>query len=294
MKIAFNRNSLFLLLILIGIAFLHKPVIQLAKLSLTNNLYSYFLGIPVVSLYFFVTKRKSIFKDPNYSIQIGAVLLAVGSLVYIFGISKVVELNQNDHLCLMITAALLWLYGAFIACYGSGAFRRAIFPLLFFIFMIPIPTFILDPLIQVLVIGSAHATHLIFFILDVPFIRDGFVFELPGVAIEIAEQCSGIRSTLGLFIASVVAGYLFLPVGWKRIVLVVAVFPITMVKNAIRISVISLLAVHVDMSFLTDSFLHKSGGFIFYILALGLMLPVLLLLRRTRRINDQSPLLEEK
>jgi len=285
MKKAFNRNSLFLLFVLIGIAFLHKPVIQLARLSLNNALYSYFLGIPVVSLYFFVTKRNAIFKDLNYSIRIGAILSAAGSLIYVFGISEIVEFNRNDLLSLMMTAALLWLYGAFIVCYGSFAFRRAIFPLLFLIFMIPIPTFILDPLIQVLLIGSANATHLIFFILDVPFIRDGFVFELPGVAIEIAEQCSGIRSTLGLFIASVVAGYLFLPVGWKRIVLVLAVFPITMFKNALRISVISLLAVHVDMSFLTDSFLHKSGGFIFYILALGLMVPVLWFLRKNEKTN---------
>ena len=52
---------------MLGIAFLHKPVIQLARLSLSNQLYSYFLGIPVVSLYFFVTKRKFIFEDQNLS-----------------------------------------------------------------------------------------------------------------------------------------------------------------------------------------------------------------------------------
>jgi exosortase len=290
MKKAFNRNSLFLLFILIGIAFLYKPIIQLARLSLNHQLYSYFLGIPVVSLYFFVTKRKAILKDLNYSIRIGVILLAAGSLVYLLGISEIVELNQNDHLSLMMTATLLWLYGAFILCYGTGVFRRALFPLLFLMFMIPIPTFILDPLIQVLLIGSAHLTQIIFRILDVPFIRDGFVFELPGVAIEIAKQCSGIRSTLGLFIAGVVAGYLFLPAGWKRIVLVLAVFPITMFKNAIRISVISLLAVYVDMSFLTDSFLHKSGGIIFYILALGLMVPVLWFLRRDKGPKAKQPI----
>jgi exosortase len=246
---------------------LHKPLIQLARLSLNNQLYSYFLGIPIVSLYFFVVNRKTILKEQSYSKHNGLALLAAGILPYVFAISKIVELNQNDHLSMMMASALLWLYGAFIICYGTLAFRRAIFPLIFLMFMIPIPTFILDPLIQLLLAGSANATHGIFSILGVPFVRDGFVFELPGVAIEIAEQCSGIRSTLGLFITSVIAGYLFLRTGWKRIILVLVVFPIPMLKNAIRISVITMLAVYVDMSFLTDGFLHKSGGFLFFILA---------------------------
>jgi exosortase len=283
MKKAFNRNIFFLIFVFIELALWHKPVIHLALLSLNNQLYSHFLGIPVVSLFFFTVNRKTIFRKAGYSPRMGVALLASGLLLYILGISAIVELNPNDHLSLMMASMLMWLYGSFVFCYGARVFRKAMFPLLFLMFMIPIPTFILEPLIHLLLIGTSHVTHGIFVILDVPFFRNGFVFELRDVAIEIAKACSGIRSTLGLFIVTTIAGYLFLQTGWKKVALVLVVFPITVVKNAIRISVLTMLAIHVDMSFLTGSFLHSSGGFIFYILALLLMTPILWYLRKSER-----------
>ena len=109
------------------------------------------------------------------------------------------------------------------------------------------------------------------------------VFELPGIAIEVAKECSGIRSSLALIITSLIAGYMFLQTGWKRIVLVLAIFPLMLIKNAIRITTISLLAVYVDKSFLTGSFLHSSGGIFFFLIALALLAPFLLYLKKTEK-----------
>ena len=61
--------------------------------------------------------------------------------------------------------------------------------------------------------------------------------------------------------------------------LVLLVIPITMFKNGIRITTLSLLGVYVDRGFLTSS-LHTDGGILFFILALCLMAPILFLLRR--------------
>ena len=81
MKKASTRFSLCILFIFIGIAFLHKPFIQLARLSLHNQLYSYFLGIPLISLYFLVANRKAIFEQISYSRQTGMVMLGAGMLL---------------------------------------------------------------------------------------------------------------------------------------------------------------------------------------------------------------------
>ena len=116
------------------------------------------------------------------------------------------------------------------------------------------------------------------------------VFELPGIAIEVAKECSGIRSSLALIITSVIAGYLFLQTGWRRIVLVLLIFPLMIIKNAVRISTLSLLAVYVDEGWLTDSFLHRSGGIFFFLLALTLLAPVLLFLKK----SEKKPTNKEK
>ena len=107
------------------------------------------------------------------------------------------------------------------------------------------------PPFLILLIGSAETSYKVFQILDVPIYRENFIFELPGVSVEVARQCSGIRSTLALIITSVLAGYLFLDTGWRRVVLCICVFPVTVFKNSLRIVTISMLAAYVDPIFLT-------------------------------------------
>jgi exosortase len=113
-----------------------------------------------------------------------------------------------------------------------------------------------------------------------PVLRDACVFHLPGISIEVAPQCSGIRSSLALVITCVLAGHMFLETTWKKALLVLAVLPITMLKNGIRIVTLSVLAVYVDRGFLESS-LHRDGGILFFILALLLMAPILFVLRKS-------------
>ena len=117
--------------------------------------------------------------------------------------------------------------------------------------------------------------------IGVPLLRDGFVFQLPGINIEVAEQCSGIRSTLALFITSIIAGHLLLKTSWKKVILSLAVFPIAVVKNGARIVTLSMLGSYVDERFITQSLLHSRGGIPFFILALALFVPILWVLRRS-------------
>jgi exosortase/archaeosortase family protein len=56
--------------------------------------------------------------------------------------------------------------------------------------------------------------------------------------------------------------------------------PLSIIKNGIRITTLTLLAVYVDPSFLTGD-LHKKGGFVFFLLALAILFPILLLLQKS-------------
>jgi exosortase/archaeosortase family protein len=98
--------------------------------------------------------------------------------------------------------------------------------------------------------------------------------------IEIADECSGIRSSISLLLTSLLAGHMLLENAWTKSVLVAVVLPLAVVKNGIRIVSLSLLAMHVDPGFLAGS-LHHEGGIVFYLLALTLLAPILGLLRRS-------------
>jgi len=287
------RHLYFTIYILLLGALYFVSLKALGELSFDSELYSHFMLIPMVSLYFFVMERKAILRKTGYSFGIALPVVAVGLLLYWIGRSSHVGLNQNDYLSLIMFSFFMCVNGGFIGLYGTAAFRKALFPLLFLIFIVPIPTVILDGLIKVLLIGSADISYAIFKIFGVPVYRDGFIFELPGLAVEVARQCSGIRSTIGMFITSVIAGYMLLRTGWGRTALIIAIFPITMFKNSIRICAISLLAAYVDKSWITNSWLHSSGGVVFFVLGLIILGVVLLIIQKMEKKKDGSRLKDQ-
>jgi len=121
-----------------------------------------------------------------------------------------------------------------------------------------------------------------------PVLRDDLSFQLPGLRIFVAEECSGIRSTLVLFITSVLGSYLFLQRRWTRLVFVLAVFPIGVFRNALRITTISWLTVNVDPGII-DSALHHRGGPIFFVISLIPLFGLLWWLRRIERRSFRKP-----
>ena len=193
-----------------------------------------------------------------------------------------------------MAGAVAWVCGSFIAVYGTHAFKRARFALLFLIFTIPIPMFLLDGLVVALQLVSAEASDIVFRLTGISYHRSGLVFEFPNVAVQVAEQCSGIRSSLSLFILSVITGYLFLGTLSRRVILSLAIFPITVVKNAFRIVTITLLANFVDMRFLTNHWIHISGGIPFFAVALAMFIPLVWLLKRTEKKYDAVNALQGK
>jgi len=278
-----KRNILFFFLSVVAVGMGYTPLRDLLTSPTHTEYYSHILLIPLVSGYFIYSGRKTIFADLKYSYTIGIPLFIIGVLLYMLGWFQGHLLNQNDYSSLMTSSVLIFWVGAFVLFYGTQTFRSAIFPLLFLVFMIPIPSVLMDRIIYLLLVGSNEVTYMLFGLIGIPFLRDGFTFHLPGVSIEVAKECSGIRSSLGLFITSILAGHLFLRTGWKEFILALFVFPITVLKNGIRIVTLSSLAIYVDKKFLTDSFLHHSGGFIFFIPALILLGLMLWLLRRSNK-----------
>src|SRR4030042_2567995 len=144
--------------------------------------------------------RKEIFSNPKYFYSTGIPVLVIGVLLYVLGWFKGQNLNQNDYASLMTFSVILFWIGAFILFYGTQAFRNALFPLLFLVFMIPIPSILMEKTISVLRAGSTSATHMLFYLTGIPFLKEGSAFHLPGISIQVAKECSGIRSSLGLVI----------------------------------------------------------------------------------------------
>jgi exosortase len=159
------------------------------------------------------------------------------------------------------------------------------FPVAFLIFMVPLPDAAVDWLENASMLASAEAAALFFNVAGTPMVRQGTVFVLPGIALQVARECSGIHSSWVLFIAGLLASNLFLRTAWRRIVLVAFVIPLGILRNGFRIFVIGLLCVHIG-PYMINSRIHRQGGPLFFALSLvPLFLLLLWLRRRERRLN---------
>jgi len=113
-------------------------------------------------------------------------------------------------------------------------------------------------------------------------LREGFVFHLAHVSIEVARECSGIRSSLALLILAILVAHFYLDTFWKQVILVIAGLFVMILKNGVRIVTLTLLASYVDPGFLYGR-LHREGGVVFFLLGLLLLAPLLWFLQRTER-----------
>jgi exosortase len=278
-----KRLGLFLACVVVLL--LYGPVREYLYWTYNSSYYTHVVLIPLVSIYLVFTRRKEIFEKTGYAFVPGGAVAGLGLLLLVAAATMASGWAKNDYYALIACSTVLVVIGSFIVLFGLSAFRAARFPLLFLAFMVPLPSAVEDWIIRVLQLGSAEVVALFFPLTGVPFLRDACVFHLPGLSIEVAPQCSGIRSSMALVITCVLAGHMFLKTTWKKIVLVLAVIPMTMVKNGIRITTLSLLGVYVDRGFLESS-LHRDGGIVFFVLALLLMAPILFVLRKSE--HDKS------
>ena len=286
-KLMAARNILFLLFTSVVVVLFHDFLNELVSISSKSELYSHIILIPFVSGYFIYIRRRALFPEVEYSFTFGIVVILLGIILYFIGLDQGGKLNANDQLVLMVFAFVTCWIGGFLFFYGVRCFRGAAFPLLFLFFLTPIPSHVVETFIRLLQLGSAEVTHLFFRITGVPVLREGFTFHLSGMSVEVAKQCSGIRSSIALVITSIIAGQLFLKTGWRKWALVLSIFPITIFKNGLRIATLSLLGNYVDPRILSSE-LHKSGGIPFFLVALMLLAPVLWFLRRSELLRKDG------
>jgi len=255
-----------------------KPLVALVRLSLTNDNASHLILIPFLTAGLLFIERRTIFN--NLSFQAGGGIFLFLSVIIVLSVRLAGEMVTPDLRLTgnVLAVILLWIAG-FAFSFGKAAVKSAYFSLLFLFLTVPLPNFLLERIISWLQAGSADITEVLFNLTGVPALREGLVFHLPRVNIEVARECSGIRSTIALFILMLPVAHYRLHSLWRKLFFLTCAFFMMILKNGIRIVTLTLLAMYVDPSFLFGT-LHRDGGILFFLLGLLLLLSVLLLLQR--------------
>jgi exosortase len=280
------RHALFGLLVVAVSLIVWRSLNALAIAAYDDDQYSHTLLVLPVSLALIVVKLKRTPIMPRYSGIIGTMWILLAALIWSACKFKPELRAPYGPSIDVLVLVICWL-GLVIAFYGPQAFKTLLFPLLLLFLMVPIPHPEMGEIVGGLQIASTYATFLLFKVAGVPVLANGFTISLPGFDIEIAKECSGIRSSIVLVVTALIVQHFRLRSGWTKAVFVLAVVPLAIAKNAVRIFTLSMLAIKVDPGFLNGR-LHREGGIVFYLLAVAGLLIGLRVLQTVERHQERT------
>ena len=261
-----------------------RPLLGTLALALRREEYTHILLIVPISVALIYTEWPSLRIDRQPSNRISAALLVAAILL---GVGGKLTAQSDVQLTWGMLALVTWWLGAFIGCFGVWTFRSLLFPLCLLFCLVPLPEFTLNKIVTLWQHGSALSASFLFSALGIPVAQDGVMLTIPGLSLEVAQECSSLRSSLMLIVTSMVLAHLFLRSFWRKAAVVLVAIPLSIFKNGIRIFTISMLGIHVDPGFLHGNF-HRHGGIVFYLLALFVLLLLLWILNRTQGASSED------
>jgi exosortase len=277
----------FALLFAVSLLIGWRPLCANFALALRASEYTHLLLIVPISAALIFTER-SMLKPASASglgLGLGSTLLVIAILIG--GCSHWMSGSPADiHLSVSMLAIVIWWIGSFVVCFGIRAARLFLFPLCFLFWLVPTPALILSKIVAVWQQGSAISASWLFLALGIPVRQDGILLSIPGLSLEVAQECSSLRSSLMLVVTSMVLAHLFLRSFWRQTAVVLVAIPLSIAKNGVRIFTLAMLGTRVDPGFLHGT-LHRKGGILFFLLALFGVLLWLWLLSRGEPVNRE-------
>jgi len=261
-------------LIAILIAVWVPGLLRLAEVWRNVEYASHGFLIPVVALWAATAHREELAALPAKPMRGGFLLLGLIALLYIGALAF-----GNPTLLGLITVVCV--VATVLALRGAAMVKTLRLSLGYLLFMVPLPVDLVTPVIVALQLFVSSLGVEILQLGGVAIYREGNVLSLPGgLTLFVAEACSGITSLITLLPIGVFIAYFTESLLWRRLVLVIAVGPIALAGNLLRVILTVLASIHVSVEFATNGPLHQWAGVATYVLNCLCLLGVGALMRR--------------
>jgi exosortase len=231
--------------------------------SATDSDFSHGFFVPVFSAFVVWQERRrlsEIILKPSWS---GLALLASALCLLIVG-------QLGAELFLARVSMLVLIAGLVVLFAGWSLFRAVLFPWAFLLLMIPIPTLVFNKITFPLQLLASRIAADVLPLLGVPVLREGNVINLPSMALNVAEACSGIRSLMSLVCLAIIYGYLMERRVVVRWALALISLPIAVAANSARIVGAGLVVQYWDPE-KAQGFYHIFEGWLVFVVCLVLL-----------------------
>jgi exosortase B len=213
---------------------------------------------------------------------IAAPLIAVSLLTYTVS-------RGFDFLALEVLALGGVLLGLFYLSLGGEAVRRMWFPLVYLLFVVPIPGWVVDTLTGPMKSYVSQSATALLAKAGYPIVREGVTLYVAQYQLLVEDACAGLNSLISLTAISLFYIYVLHNASWRyALVLMLWIIPVALLANLIRVIILVLITYHFGNA-AAQGFLHSTAGLVMFATALigifavdRLMSPVRRLLTRRR------------
>lgn len=262
--VSFNASPrLTWLIVLAGFAAMYLPTYWWAANGIwQSDDHAHGAIILLVVIWLFWQARDAIFAvEPNPLPLLGWPCFVLGLLVYIVGRSQNISILE-------IGSQILVLGGAVLIIQGRPGIRIAWFPLIYFVFMIPLPGILVDALTGPLKNWISIIAEYVLHSIGYPIARSGVILTIGQYQLLVADACSGLHSMFSLSALGLLFMYITERKSWLHNgIMLASIIPIAFVANILRVIVLILVTYHLGDE-AGQGFLHGGAGMVLLIAAL--------------------------
>jgi exosortase len=259
-----TRGPVILAVVLLtgALAYLYRDVfVELIRVWASDDRFSHGFLIPPIAAYL-VWERRQRFSAVPARLNVWGLLVIAGSVAILLVASGGLFLRS-----LSLVGAVA---GSVLFLCGWSRFRIIVFPLAVLLLMIPLPEPVVERIEAPLQLATSRVAEALIRFVGVPVFREGNFLALRNVTLEVAEECSGIRSLISLLTLGVVFGYVRDARGWMRVLLALLTIPVVVMWNGIRVAVTG-VAAHNYGRGAAEGFVHDLCGWLAFAAAFATM-----------------------
>ncbi len=194
----------------------------------------------------------------------GFLLIIFSSFLFTFG-------WRWEYLLIQAISLIPLVIGLVSFLYGPALIRPLIFPILYLLLLIPPPLGILDSITLPMRHFASVMSEIILKFSHYPVSRSGLLLHLGNHEIFLGAPCSGFRSLITMLSLGLIYVYFNKGKFFQNLVLVLAIVPLALAGNIIRVIIICLLTYYFGDE-VGQGFLHEfSGIVVFLVMLFGLM-----------------------
>lgn len=244
---------------LILVAYIPSLIWMYERWTVKDTYYSHGLLVPFISAFLIWQKRKVLTRLNFKPSNMGWLFLAPSIIVYLA--SALLRVNFSAAFTLIPTIA-----GVVLLFMGKEYLKQLLFPILFIIFMIPLPSAAIVNISFQLKIFAAKLSTFIVNQIGIPAIREGSVIKTAHAYLMVEDPCSGIRSLIALIALGTLMAHLSQTTKIKKTILFLSAIPIAIGANVVRIVALTLASEIYGSKFAMGLF-HDTMGFVIFIIA---------------------------